>query len=106
MRTRYQALYIDLKLENGKYVLLQPGFFLLRRFIIAIVIIIDFNMLTFQMTVVLICSILSVAILHNVSPFKDKKWTRIESINEVFILLTLYNFVGFELLTGTIDGAF
>ena len=106
MRTRYKVLYQDLKLENGKSVLLTPGFFLLRRFIMVVVIISDYKLLMVQLSIVFLCACISFALIHNIHSFKDTKWTNIESINEIFILLTLYNFVGFEALTDSIDGPF
>ena len=72
----------------------------------AAVIILDFNMLVFQLTLVFICSVISIAIMHGLHIFISKKKTKLETFNEFFVLLTMYNFVGFEAMSNLIDGPF
>ena len=81
-------------------------FFLVRRFTLAVLVIIDFDMLVFQVAIVFLCGFISINLMHGVQPFTLKKWTRMETLNEVFVLTAMYNFIAFDAISFDVEGTF
>ena len=65
----YGALYDEVNLEEGPKVLLQPLFFLLRRMLLAIAVVIFDQVLIWQIMLMALQIVASVIIIGNVKPF-------------------------------------
>jgi len=73
MKRKYGALYEDLKLAQGKMVFLQPGFFLVRRLMLAIAVVVAYDTLIVQIFIIMGQSIIAVIIANYTRPFKSAR---------------------------------
>ena len=71
MKRRYGALYNDLKLAQGNMIFLQPGFFLVRRLILASAVVLAYDVLIVQIYLIMAQSIIAVIIAAYTRPFKS-----------------------------------
>lgn len=82
-------LYVELNLEGGKMVLLYPFFFFLRRFLLTVTIIYQ-DKLIWQVGCLAAQVIAVVILIGRVDVFADKNKYRVETFNEVIIMMMLY----------------
>ena len=71
MVKRYGRLYEELKLKRGSVIFLQPAFFLLRRLILAIAVVLLSDYLIVQIYLMVAQILIAVFILEYVKPLKE-----------------------------------
>ena len=95
MRT-YGHLYDELDLRVGKLALVQPLFFIVRRFMLAIAIVSLAKHLIFQIMIMSSQIVTSAIIIGNLSPFRGQFKKKIEMFNEVILMLVMYTIICFS----------
>ena len=105
MKKKYGALYEDLKLTSGKKVLSIPGFFLLRRLMIALAICNVGDILIWQYVLLASQVIIQVNIL-GMGVFKDISRTKIELFNECILMFSIYTIICFTPFIPDVDCKF
>jgi hypothetical protein len=99
VRQKWGQLYAGLNLKKvGTKALLWPEFFLARRFVLAIVVVVvqDQNYFVFEMMVLIYIEMIALCILYYVKPFKDPDEVWTETWNEVMILVLGYLMITFS----------
>ena len=89
MRKKYGALYEELDLRAGKKILYVPGFFLLRRMMLAIAICLVGKVLIWQIFLMAVQIITQVYIIGG-QVFESRHKARVEYFNECILMLTMY----------------
>ena len=91
----FGSLYVQLRLERGASVFLWPVYFLLRRIIMAVMLV-EITQLVYQILFVIFQSFLAAILMHQVQPFQLAQLHRVEMFNEVMILFELYAVICFS----------
>ena len=86
MIERFGDLYYELNLNGSKMVLIQPVFFILRRLMMAIAIVIVNKVLIWQIFLMASQIVASTIIIGNVVPFKLKSKMKSEYFNEIILM--------------------
>ena len=92
----YGALYDQINLEEGPKVLLLPLFFLLRRLMLAISVVILNQVLIWQIMLMALQIIVSVIIIGNVRPFYFQSMSKKELFNEIILMFVMYTIICFS----------
>ena len=92
----YGHLYEELDLRIGKLALIQPLFFIGRRFMLAIAIVIFDKHLIFQIMLMASQIVASVIIVGNLTPFRGIFKKKIEIFNEIILMLVMYTIICFS----------
>ena len=92
----YGALYDEVNLEEGPKVLLQPLFFLLRRMLLAIAVVIFDKVLIWQIMLMALQIVASVIIIGNVRPFHFQSRSNKELFNEIILMFVMYTIICFS----------
>jgi len=92
---KYGEFYKDLNLEQGRMVLLQPTWFMLRRLMLAVTVVFFNSTVIWQIAVIVTQIILQVNLLGWVKPFTDPQQYHMEMLNEVVIMFVLYSMLCF-----------
>jgi len=95
VRERHGAFYDELSLRNGKMVLLQPVWFLVRRLLLAIIVVLLKTTVIWQISLMTLTVITQVIILGRVGPFVEKSKIRFEFFSEVTLMLVMYHMICF-----------
>ena len=104
-KRKYHALYDELKLKVGKKALLVPGFFLLRRFLIAIAICVVGKILIWQIAIMTAQIVVQVIIIgSNVFILRSKR--QMEYFNEFILMQTMYTIICFSPFIGDVETKF
>lgn len=96
IRARFGALYQDLRLSNGIRVLYQPTFFLIRRIILALTVVVIKEMLILQLLLVFFQSFVAILILQLANPYRIESQLRMEMLNECVLLTVAYTIICFS----------
>ena len=94
MMKRFGSVYEDLDLKRGRWIFLQPAFFLIRRLILAFTVVMVPYLIA-QIYLVIAQSLISLLIVDYVHPFKDRSQRKMEIFNEVILVLVLYTMMCF-----------
>jgi hypothetical protein len=94
-REQFEAIFEDLKNGGGAISLLHPMYFLLRRFLMSIIVVVMRDRLIFQIMLKAFSIIAAVIILGEI-PFNTVAKRRTELLNETIIMLVLYNMICFS----------
>ena len=92
IKDKYGALYDELRLGTGKTVFLQPSFFLVRRFLLAVAICLVGKILIWQIFIMSSQIILQVIIVGS-DVFQDHSKRRLEYFNELVLMSTMYTII-------------
>ena len=95
VRERHGAFYDQLNLRSGKMVLLQPMWFLVRRLLLAIIVVLLRTTVIWQISLMTLTVITQVIILGRVEPFLEKNTIRFEIFSEVILMLVMYHMICF-----------
>ena len=93
-------------LRVGKLVLVQPFFFLVRRLMIAIAIVIVNQVLIWQIMLMASQIVASVIIIGNVRPYRHPSKRKIEIFNEIILMVVMYTIICFSDLVPNIEARF
>ena len=96
VKRRYGAFFEGLLLDNGPYVLIYPFYFMLRRLLLALIVVIFRNFLWMQIFLKALTIITAVIILGEANYFETKFKHRMEYANEILVMLMLYNMICFS----------
>jgi len=94
-RQKYGKFYEELDLRNGKMVLLQPIWFLLRRFLLSFMVVFLNTTVIWQVALMTLTIIVQVIILGRIEPFKGKSKYYYEMFSEVILMLIMYHLICF-----------
>ena len=106
IRRRYGAMFEELSLANGPYVLIWPCYFLLRRLLMAIIVIIFRKFLWMQIFLCSISIITAIIIIGDQNYFDSRFKRSMEFANECLIMLMLYNMISFSPFVQEIETRF
>jgi hypothetical protein len=90
-----QIFLKELTVNRGRIVLLQPAFFMFRRFLMAVTIVFIYDMFSVQFFVTAMSIVFAVIITGHVKPFEKMEKHTFEQLNEVFLMVLIYHFVCF-----------
>jgi len=93
--SKYSAFYEDLKLTQGREVLIQPLYFLFRRFLLAVTIVLANQTVIWQVGLMTAQIITAGIIIGRIRPFKETVRHNFEFFNEVIIMLVMYHIICF-----------
>ena len=96
MIARYGDVYLELNLSGSKMVLLQPVFFIFRRLMLAIAIVVFNKVLIWQIFLMASQIVASTIIIGNVAPFKLHSKNKTELFNEVILMFVMYTIICFS----------
>lgn len=85
----------ELSRSQGRPVLLQPLFFMLRRILLAVAVVWICNVVAIQFLIVTMSAVAGVILIGNIKPFNESNKNRDEQANEVFLLVLIYHFLCF-----------
>jgi len=94
-KRKYGKCYEDVDLRNGNMVLLQPIWFLLRRFIVSVMVVFFNTTVIWQIALMTLTIIVQVIILGRVQPYSVSNKRRYEMFSETILMLVLYHFICF-----------
>ena len=89
----YGSLFSELRLESGRAVLLEPAFFMCRRFIVAFAIVVCRHILIVQVYLIWAQTTIAVYIIGFADPYTSKAKAVIEIFNELTIISVLYTII-------------
>jgi len=95
VRERHGTFYDELNLRNGRMVLLQPVWFLVRRLLLAIIVVLLNTTVIWQISLMTFTVITQVIILGRVGPFGKKSKTSFEFFSEGILMLVMYHMICF-----------
>jgi len=94
-KKKYGKFYEELDLRNGKMVLLQPVWFLLRRFTLSVMVVFLNTTVIWQVALMTFTIIMQVIILGRIEPFSVKSKYHYEMFSEVILMLIMYHLICF-----------
>ena len=92
---QYKTIFEDLRTDSGRISLLHPMFFLIRRFLMAVIVVVLRNHLIFQVMLKAFSIIAAVIISGEISYSRSSK-RRTEFLNETIIMFVLYTMICFS----------
>jgi len=92
---KYSAFYSDLKLGNGTLVLMQPVWFLIRRFLISLMVVCLNTTVIWQIALMTMNVIVQVIILGRVAPFAHGRTNKFELFSECMVMMVMYHLICF-----------
>jgi len=94
-RRHHYEFYKQLDLRNGKLVLLQPVWFLLRRLIISAMVVFLRTTVIWQIALMTLNVVAQVIIIGRVQPFLTRSEVRYELFSETILMLVMYHMICF-----------
>jgi len=94
-KTKHSVFYDDLELRNGKLVLMQPLWFLVRRFMISMMVVFLDATVIWQIALMTMNVIVQVIILGRVAPFALRSANKFELFSECIVMLVMYHLICF-----------
>jgi len=91
---RFASVYEELDLKKGPLIFLQPAFFLVRRVILAVTIVVVPHIIV-QIYLIVAQTLVAVIIMQYIKPFSDASKLKIEVFNETILVLVLYTMICF-----------
>ena len=95
IKDKHAEFYTQLKLRNGRMVVLQPIWFLTRRLLLAIIVVFLGSTVIWQIALMTMTVITQVIILGRVAPFTLPNKTRFEMFSEGIVMLVMYHLICF-----------
>jgi hypothetical protein len=92
---RYQTIFEDLRTDQGPISLIHPIYFLFRRFLMAVIVVVLRDHLIFQVMLKAF-SIIAAVIIAGAVPYSTVSKRKMEFLNEVIIMFVLYNMICFS----------
>lgn len=96
---RFEALYSGLQHKNGRIVLLEPIAFLVRRLIIASLIIFGTKVFFYQMMTLIMANLLVLCLPFVIKSLVDKQELLLQTISEVCIMISTFCFIAFNIVS-------
>ena len=96
VKQRYGAFFEGLSLDNGPYVLIYPFYFMLRRLLLALIVVIFRKFLWMQIFLKTYSIIAAVIMLGEANYFETNFKLRMEYANEILVMLMAYNMICFS----------
>ncbi len=102
---KFGAFYENVDLKAGKWIILEPVTFLVRRLVLAAVVVFT-DKLIYQLITIIGTCVWQVKLVSTVKPYKSNFHHRMEIFNEVVIMLTVYTFMIFSDFVEDVDTEF
>ena len=96
MARTYGSVYEELDLRQGAQTLTQPFFFIFRRMMLAVAIVIMNEVLIWQVMLMASQIVASVIIIGNARPYQWQSKRSLEYFNEIILMIVLYTFICFS----------
>jgi hypothetical protein len=106
IKQRYSALFEELSMEYGPIVLIHPCFFMLRRLIMAVIVVIFRNFFWMQLFLTAISNIAAVILIGYADFFENPQKRKMEIANEILVMSMLYCVVCFSPFVPEIETRF
>ncbi len=106
IKLRYGALFEGLSLDRGPYVLIYPFYFMIRRLLLAIIVVLFRNFLWMQIFLKSMSIITAIIMLGEANYFETKFKLRMEYCNEILVMLMLYSLISFSPFVPDIETRF
>ena len=90
IKQRYSALFEELSMDYGPIVLIHPCFFMLRRLIMAVIVVVFRNFFWMQLFLTAISNIASVILIGYADYFENPQKRKMDLANEVLVMSMLY----------------
>lgn len=90
LRQRFDTIYKALRLKSGRAAFLQPAFFVFRRLILGIAVVVFRKVLIAQICLVWLQTTLAFVIFGYTRPFVTRTKLRIQVFNEIVLMCVLY----------------
>ena len=103
---RFGAMFGELSLDNGPYVLIWPLYFMLRRLLMALIVVIFRNFLWMQIFLCAMTIVTAVIIIGESNYFESNSKRTMEFANECLVMLMLYNMISFSPFVPEIETRF
>lgn len=94
-KEQYEAIFEDLRTDAGAISLIHPLYFLFRRFLMAMIVVVVRDHLYLQVMLKAF-SVVAAVIISGAVPFNRLAKKKTEFLNETIIMLTLYNMICFS----------
>ena len=95
LKEQIEPFFEDLNLKNGPIVMLQPIYFLFRRFMMA-VIVVKFEHFIFQVLAKAFSIVIGVILVGHIEALTPPLKRKMEFMNEVIIMMVLYCMISFS----------
>ena len=92
---KFGAFYENVDLKAGKWIILEPVTFLVRRLVLSAVVVFT-DKLIYQLLAIIATCVWQVKLVSTVKPYKSNFHHRMEIFNEVVIMFTVYTFMIFS----------
>ena len=96
IKQRFGAMFEELSMEKGPKVLIYPCYFMFRRLLLAIIVVIFKKFLWMQIFLNTMSIIIAVVILGEADYFETRFKRTMEFTNEVLVMFMLYNMISFS----------
>ena len=106
IKQRFGAMFEELSMEKGPKVLIYPCYFMFRRLLLAIIVVIFKKFLWMQIFLNTMSIIIAVVILGEADYFETRFKRTMEFTNEVLVMFILYNMISFSPLVPEIQTRF
>ncbi len=93
---RFGAVFEDLAIEKGPKLLILPSYFMFRRLILSVIVVVFKEFLWMQIFLKAMSIIAAVIILGENKYFKTSFKRKIELTNEILVMFMLYNMICFS----------
>lgn len=105
-KTRFLVLFEGLDVTKGPVIMIHLIFFMLRRLILALILVTLKDILAIQIVLQTFSVIIAVTIISNLDVYQESSQRRLELMNEVVIMLALYCTMCFSPMIEDIDTKF
>jgi len=107
VQARHGAFYEELNLKKGRLVLVQPVWFLVRRFILGVtVVLLNEAPVVWQFQLVMLIVLVQMVLLVSLNLFDSPSKLHRELVNEVVVMLALYHIMCFSEFVPEVDTRF
>ena len=106
IKSRFSAFFEELSFDKGPSVLIHPFYFMFRRLLMAVIVVVFRNFLWMQIFLKTMSIITAVIIIGEADYFESPFKRRMEFANEVLVMFILYNMISFSPFVPEIETRF
>ena len=106
VKARFIAFFDEISLQKGPGVLIHPFYFLFRRILMAIIVVVFRNFLWMQIFLTAMSIVAAVIIIGEADYFETPFKRRMEFTNEILVMCMLYNMICFSPFVPDIETKF
>ena len=106
IKQRFAAFFEGKSMDEDLSFLTYPCFFMLRRFLMAIIVVVFRNFLWMQIFLKAMSIVTAVILIGEAKYFETKFKQRLEFANEILVMFMLYNMICFSPFVSDVDAKF